>query len=175
MNILDIILLILILAAAVSGFTKGFFVELASVVALVLGIWIGIALSGIVQGGLSKVLSWSPGGLKVMAFVIIFLIVVIVVHLIANIFERGIKAIALGIFSRFAGAIFGAIKAVFILSIMMLVITKIEYYTTTIIPDETKKESKLYGPIENIAPNILPFLKNYREPGVDKKANTGPI
>lgn len=175
MNVLDIILLILIIAAAISGFAKGFFVELASVLAIVLGVWAGIAFSGTVQGWLSKMVTWSPASIKLVAFIIIFLMIVILVHLIANLFEKGIRAIALGIFSRLAGAILGAIKGAFILSVLLIVVTKIEYYTTTIIPDQVKKESKLYGPIDKFAPNILPFLKNYKDPEPERKGNTVPI
>ena len=39
MNAIDIILIIMLIAAAIHGFIKGFFVEFASVAALVLGIW----------------------------------------------------------------------------------------------------------------------------------------
>jgi membrane protein required for colicin V production len=168
MNILDLILLILILAAAISGFSNGFFVELASVAAIILGIWAAIGLSGIVQRWLSHILSWSPSSLKLIAFILIFIIVVIIVHLIARFFEGAIKAIALGIFSRLAGAVVGALKGAFIISVLLIVVAKIEYYTTTIIPEKTKKESKLYEPIDNLAPNILPFLKNYKEPNQTK-------
>jgi membrane protein required for colicin V production len=163
MNVLDIILLILILAAAVSGFSKGFFIELASIASLILGIWAAIGFSDIVQQWLSHILSWSPSSLKLIAFILIFIIVVIIVHLIAKLFENAIQAIALGIFSRLAGAVLGALKGAFILSVLLLVVTKIESFTTTIIPEQTKKESKLYGPIDNFAPNILPFLKKYKE------------
>jgi membrane protein required for colicin V production len=172
MNVLDIILLILIIAAAISGFSKGFFVELASVLSIILGVWAAIAFSGIVQRWLSKMVDWSPTSIKLVAFIIIFIMVVIVVHLIANLFEKGIRAIALGIFSRLAGAVLGAIKGAFILSILILLITKIEYFTTTIIPSETKKESKLYTPIERFAPNIIPYLKNYKEPEPNQGGKT---
>jgi membrane protein required for colicin V production len=163
MNLLDIILLILILAAAVSGFSNGFFVELASVVSLILGIWAAILFSDIVQRWLSHIFTWSPSSLKLVAFILIFIIVIIIVHLIARFFEEAIRAIALGIFSRFAGAVLGALKGAFILSVLLLVVSKIESFTTTIIPEKTKKESKLYEPIDNFAPNILPFLKKYKE------------
>jgi membrane protein required for colicin V production len=175
MNVLDIILLILILAAAISGFTKGFFVELASILAIILGVWAGIAFSGTVQVWLSKMVDWSPVSIKLVAFIIIFLAVVVIVHLIANFFEKGIRAIALGIFSRMAGAVLGALKGAFILSVLFIVVTKIEYYTTTIIPEQTKKESKLYSPIEKLAPNIIPFLKNYKGPDSGKKGNAVPV
>lgn len=164
MNVLDIILLILILVAAISGFSKGFFVELASIASLILGIWAAIEFSDIVQSWLSDIFTWNPSSIKLIAFIIIFIIVVIIVHLIARLFEKAIKAIALGIFSRLAGAVVGALKAAFIMSLLLIVVTKIEYYTTTIIPEETKRESKLYGPIENIAPNIFPLLKSFNKP-----------
>jgi membrane protein required for colicin V production len=169
MNLLDVILLILLLAGAVSGFTKGLFVELASVVSLVLGIWAGIDLSPVVQGWLSKLLSWSPGNLKLLAFILIFLVVTIIVHLVANVFEKTIRAFALGILSRFAGALFGALKAAFFLSILLLLISNIEHYTTTLIPETSKRESKLYRPIENFALHILPFLKSYQKTPVTDK------
>ena len=171
MNILDIILLILLLAAAVSGFTKGFFVELASLLSLVLGVWAGITFSPQVQVWLSKMLSWSQGNIKLVSFILIFIVVAIIIHIIARVFENTIKAFSLGILSRFAGALFGALKAAFFLSILILLITFIERYTITIIPEETKKESKFFSPIENLAPNILPFLKSYQNEEPERKKN----
>lgn len=159
MNVLDIVLVVLIVGAAINGFMKGFFVELASIVSLILGIWAGVEFSAVVQQWLSKYLTWSSDSMRLTAFILIFVFVVILVHLIATLTEKFVKAIALSIFSRLAGAIFGALKAAFVLSILMIIITKIENFTITIIPEKSKMESRLYGPIENMAPNILPFLK----------------
>lgn len=163
MNVVDIILIILIVSAAINGFVKGFFVELASIVSLILGIWAAVEFSGLVQQWLSKYLTWSNDSIRLASFILIFVFVVIIVHLIATLTEKFVQAIALGIFSRLAGAIFGAVKAAFILSILMIIISKIENFTITIIPDKAKAESRLYGPIENMAPNILPFLKAEKE------------
>ena len=163
MNVLDVVLVILIVGAAINGFVKGFFVELASIVSLILGIWAAVEFSGYVQLWLSKYLSWSNDSMHLASFILVFVFVVILVHLIATLTEKFVRAIALSIFSRIAGAIFGALKAAFVLSILMIIITKIENFTITIIPDKVKAESKLYGPIENMAPNILPFLKVEKE------------
>lgn len=171
MNLLDIILLILLLAAAISGYTKGLFVELASIVSLILGIWAGVDFSPHLQVWLSKFISWSPGNLKLLAFIIIFLIVVIVVHLIANVFEKTIRALALGILSRFGGALVSCLKAAFFLSLFLLLFSYVEQYTTTIIPERTKKESKLYQPIVNFAPRLLPFLRSFQKPAPAPKNN----
>ncbi len=172
MNLLDVILLILLLAGAISGFTKGLFVELASVVSLVLGIWAGVDFSPVVQVWLSKFLSWSPGNLKLLAFILIFLVVAFIVHMVANVFEKTIRAFALGIFSRIGGSLFGALKAAFFLSILLLLISNIEHYTTTIIPEKVKQESKLYHPIENLVPRLLPFLKSYQKTPPPDSKNT---
>jgi len=163
MNLVDIVLIILIAGAAINGFVKGFFVELASILSLILGIWAAVKFSGFVQEWLSKYLTWSHDSMRLTAFILIFVFVVILVHLIATLTEKFVKAIALSIFSRLAGAIFGALKAAFILSILMIIVSKIENFTITIIPEKAKAESKFYGPIENMAPNILPFLKKEKE------------
>jgi len=163
MNWVDIILIILIVGATINGFVKGFFVELASIVSLILGIWAAVEFSGLLQQWLSKYLTWSHDSMRLAAFILIFVFVVILVHLIATLTEKFVSAIALGIFSRLAGAVFGALKAAFVLSILMLIISKIENFTITIIPEKSKIESRFYGPIENMAPNILPFLKGEKE------------
>lgn len=172
MNVVDIILIVLIVGAAINGFVKGFFVELASIVSLVLGIWAAVEFSDLVQHWLSKYLTWSNDTMRLAAFILIFVFVVILVHLIATLTEKFVQAIALSIFSRLAGAIFGALKAAFILSILMIIVSAIEDFTVTIIPDKAKSESRLYGPIENMAPNILPFLREEKGPAPTHKPTT---
>ncbi|MCE1197421.1 MAG: CvpA family protein [Marinilabiliales bacterium] len=163
MNIVDLILIILLIAGAVRGFVKGFFVEFASVAAIILGVLSAIYFSGQVRGWLSGLVSWHPGTIKVVAFLLIFFSVLIVVHLIANILEKFVQAVALGILSRLGGAVFGLIKTAFILSFLMYLIARIESFDFKIIPKEEKKESKYYAPIERLAPNLFPFLKDDRE------------
>ena len=163
MNIIDIVLVILIVSAAINGLTKGFFIELASIASLILGIWAAIEFSGFVQYWLSKQVSWGATSTRLVAFILIFVFVVIVVHLVANLTEKFVEAIALGILSRLAGMILGALKAAFILSVLMIIIDKIEFLTVTIIPENIKAESKLYPRIKNMAPTIFPFLKEQIE------------
>ena len=163
MNIVDLILIIILIAAAIRGFVKGFFVEFASVAALILGVVCAMMFSGYVRNWLTGVVSWRPETIKTIAFVIIFISVVIAVHLIANALEKFVRAIALGILSRLGGAVFGVIKTAFILSFLMYVVARIEAYDVTIIPKEPKSNSKYYAPIEKLAPNLFPFLREEKE------------
>ncbi len=141
MNIIDSVIIIILVAAAINGFVKGFFVELASVASLILGIWAAVEFSGFIQKWLSRYLDWSPEMMRIVAFILIFIFVVLVIHLVATLTEKFVRAIALSIFSRLAGAVFGIIKAAFILSILMLLILKIEGFTGTIIPQKQKAGS----------------------------------
>ena len=163
MNIIDLILIIILLAAAIRGFVKGFFVEFASVAAIVLGVLCAMMFSDYLKNWFTGVVSWQPGTIKAVAFLIIFISVLIIVHLIANALEKFVRAIAMGILSRIGGAIFGVIKTAFILSFLMYVIARIEAYDVTIIPKEPKRSSKYYAPIEKLAPNLFPFLRQQKE------------
>lgn len=163
MNIVDLILIIILMAAAVRGFVKGFFVEFASVAAIILGILCAMMFSVYLKNWLSGMVSWRPDVIRTIAFLIIFISVVIVVHLVANALEQFVRAVALGILSRLGGAVFGVIKTAFILSFLMYIIMRIEYYDVTIIPKKPKSESKYWTPIEKLAPNIFPFLREEKE------------
>ena len=171
MNIVDMILVIILIAGAIHGFVKGFFVEFASVAALVLGVLCALMFSVYLSSWLSGVFHWRPETIKTVAFLVIFISVVIVVHLIANALEKFVRAIALGPLSRIGGAIFGVIKTAFILSFMMYLVVKIEAFDVTIIPKQPKSESKYYLPIEKLLPNILPFLKEEKD-DIQKKIVT---
>ena len=171
MNIVDLVLVIILLAGAIHGFVKGFFVEFASVAALVLGVLCALTFSVYLSAWLSGVFHWRPETIKIVAFLVIFISVVIVVHLIANALEKFVRAIALGPLSRIGGAIFGMIKTAFILSFMMYLVMKIEAFDVTIIPKQPKSESKYYAPIEKLLPNILPFLKEEKD-NIQKKIVT---
>jgi membrane protein required for colicin V production len=163
MNIVDLILIIILIAAAIRGFIKGFFVEFASVAALILGVLSAMMFADSLKIWMSGVVSWRPETVKVVSFLLIFIGVVIVVHLIANLLEKFVRAIALGPLSRIGGAIFGVVKTAFILSVLMYVIARIESYNLTIIPKEPKRGSRYYAPIEKLAPNLFPFLREEKE------------
>ena len=60
MNYIDIILVLLLIFSAISGFRKGLIVELASLAALILGIWGAIEFSDITSEFLVENFNWEP-------------------------------------------------------------------------------------------------------------------
>lgn len=110
MNYLDIILIILLFLAAINGFVKGFVEELAGLVALILGVWVAIHFSDSVAQFLVDQFSWKFRNISLVAFLITFLLVVVLVNIVGSYINKLVKAVSLGFLNRLAGLAFGVIK-----------------------------------------------------------------
>jgi len=169
MNYIDIVLAILILIAAVRGFLKGFVFEIASLAAIILGIWGGIHFSHYTAEFMTVHFSWHSEYLWLVSFIIIFIFIVLIIHMLGNILKRILDACAMGFINKLAGMIFGILKAAFILSIVLIFFDALDV-KAHILPETMKKESKVYEPLRSFVKNnfsfidfnqgILPELKN---------------
>ncbi len=160
MNYIDIILVILLLLAAVNGFRRGLISEVASLAALVLGVWGAIEFSYITSEFLTETMGWEPGHLNIISFIITFIAIVILVHLVGSSLSKLVEAAMLGWANRITGLVFGVLKTAFILSILLLVFNKIDE-EVHILSEETKMNSQLYEPIRKFAPSVFPFISNW--------------
>ncbi|MFW6226764.1 MAG: CvpA family protein, partial [Bacteroidota bacterium] len=117
MNYIDIILATILLYAAYRGFSKGFVIQIATLIALLLGIIGAIRFSHFVASVLIEKLELTGKSLPVVSFALTFIGIVILVHLIARLTDTLIKAIALGFINRLAGAVFTIAKFGLIMSV----------------------------------------------------------
>jgi membrane protein required for colicin V production len=157
MNYIDIILGLLLFLSAISGFRKGLIVELASLAALILGIWGAIEFSYLTSNFLIEHFDLKGNNLNVISFIITFIIIVILVHIIGNIVNKLVETVMLEFINKLAGLAFGILRSALILSIILLVFDKIDN-DVKIISREAKAESRLYEPIRNFAPSLFPFI-----------------
>lgn len=157
MNTVDLVFAILLLWAAYRGFTKGFIVQLATLAALLLGILGAVMFSDFTSGLIIKKFEVSGQYLPILSFAVTFIVIVIAVHLLAKALNKLIDAIALGIVNRLLGVLFSLLKTAFIVSIVLVLINKLDN-KYNFIPDKTKEESLLYKPLSNFAPMIFPYL-----------------
>ena len=157
MNILDIILAVPLLWFAYRGFQKGLVIELASLVALILGIWAAIHFSFFAADFLTDNFDIGPKYLPVTAFIITFIVVVLGVILVGKIVEKFINLIALGFLNKLGGLVFGIVKAAFFLSVIALIINSFDDDQSLVTP-KLREGSLLYKPIERFAPSIIPML-----------------
>lgn len=157
MNWIDFVILIILVYGLFRGFTEGLVKELASLVALVLGIWGAIKLSGLTAEKLYDFFDMTGKYVGILAFIITFAVIVIIINFIGVIADRLVKAVALGFLNRLLGMVFGVFKTALILSIFFVVLNAI-HAKHPFLPEEKISQSRFYNPIADLAPAIFPVI-----------------
>ena len=157
MNIFDIIIAALLLFGFVRGFLKGLFVEIASLVALIGGVYGAIHFSYFIGDFLNESVSWTEEYISLAAFAGTFIVIIIVVSLLGKALTKFADFVSLGIMNKILGAVFGALKIGLILSIVFIFFSKMND-TIPFIKKETLESSILYNPVKKIAPLLFPSI-----------------
>jgi membrane protein required for colicin V production len=160
MNYFDLFVLIVLGFAVIRGLQKGFIFELASLLALVLGIVGAVFLSGVTAQWLSNYITSKY--ISIIAFVFLLVGIIILVFLIAKMIDTMIKALALGWLNRIMGAMLAVVKAAFGISLVIFVL-EFSGFGNRIIPPETRSSSRAFSTLEWIAPATFDLLRlNYQ-------------
>ncbi|MEJ2112160.1 MAG: CvpA family protein [Flavobacteriaceae bacterium] len=162
MNVLDIILGSLILLGLIRGLMRGLFVELASITALIVGIYGAIHFSDYAAAFLENRVSWEEKYINITAFAITFVILVLAIALAGKALTKIADFAALGILNKLLGAIFGALKAGFILSVILIILTKTNK-TIPFLDDDTLETSVLYAPVKSLVPMVFPSIEDIKQ------------
>ncbi|GAA4895994.1 CvpA family protein [Flaviramulus aquimarinus] len=170
MGIIDIVLGASILFGLVRGLMKGLFVEVASLVALVAGVYGAIHFSDFAADFLQTKTEWNEKTINITAFAITFVIIVLAIGLAGKALTKLADFAALGIINKLAGSVFGALKIALILSVVLNVFDKLNN-TISLLEDDTKQESILYKPVKSLVPMIFPNLLNSEEDDSSVKTN----
>ena len=125
MNYFDYLLLFPVLYGMYRGFTKGFILELASLIALLAGIYGAMHFSSITFGYLNKVLEIEPSYLQLASYGLTFILIVLLVTISGKILTMLVKMVALGFINRILGAVFGGLKSLLILSVLLMFFDKL--------------------------------------------------
>ena len=157
MNYIDIVLALFLVYGLVKGFSKGLFVEVASLIALLAGIYGAIHFSYFIADWLKTKLDWQPNIIQVLAFALTFLIILFGVSLIGKLITKMINAAQLGFLNKIAGGLFGVAKIGLILSVVINMFGKLND-TIPFISKETLTQSVLYSPVKNFAPTVFPSI-----------------
>src|SRR5690606_6679934 len=130
MSVIDVVLIALILFGLIRGFIKGFFVEIASLLALVLGIYGAIHFSNYAGTYLESKTNWDEKTISITAFAITFVGIVILITLAGKALRNIADFATLELFNKLLVAAFGAVNTLLVLSILLLVFEK----TFTVFP-----------------------------------------
>lgn len=163
MSVLDIVLLVLILFGLIRGLMKGFFVEIASLIALIAGVYGAIHFSHYAVNFISENSEWEEKTVSIIAFAVTFIVIVLVIALAGQALTKLASFAALGIVNKLMGALFGALKMAVIVSVILNVFDSMNR-TIPLTDERSIEESMLYQPVKSLVPLIFPpLLEKSRE------------
>ncbi|HLP73544.1 MAG TPA: CvpA family protein [Bacteroidales bacterium] len=157
MNWIDAAIIIVLVISMITGFINGFIKELASLAALILGIWGAIRFSSFTAAKLYDYFDMTGQYVGIIAFIITFLIIVVCIHFIGILADKIITSISLGFVNRILGVAFGLLKSILIMSVIFVVLNVIDS-KRPFLPHETIEKSTFYNPISDIAPALFPII-----------------
>lgn len=162
MSVIDIVLAVLLLFGLVRGFIKGLFVEVASLVALIAGVYGAIHFSDFAATFLQNKTEWNEKTINITAFAITFIVIVLIIALAGKALTKLADFAALGIINKILGAAFGALKVGLILSVILIVFDSLNK-TLPFTSKEDLEDAVLYEPVKSLAPAIFPSILNKKE------------
>lgn len=168
MNYFDAIIIIPLLWAAYKGFKKGLIIEVASLVALFLGIWGGAKFSSVSASYLGDMFNISEQVMPLLSFAITFILIVIAIFFIAKMLQKVVKMVSLSTINKLAGSAFGILKFVLIIGIVLNIVNNINQ-EITFIDNDMQNSSLLYMPICKIGA-MVPGVSEININGVVENA-----
>jgi membrane protein required for colicin V production len=159
---MDIAIGILLIIGLYQGIKNGLFVEIASIISFILGVFIAIKFSYLVKGFLEGFVSWNPQTVQITSFVITLILVVIGVHLLAKIFTKIASFAFLGWINKLAGGVFSVIKTALLLGIVLNLVQKINV-DNQLISEEKQDNSIFYRPILDTTAFMMPMVNEWIE------------
>ena len=150
---LDIIFAIVIVIALFKGYKKGLIIALFSLLAFIVGIAAAVKLSAAVASYFQPHHSSSSKWLVVLAFVVLFLAVVLIIHMGGKLIEKTFEMALLGWANRLGGVLLYAALYTIIFSVCLFYADKIHLFEKA-----TLSESLAYPYVQPVGPKVIEGL-----------------
>lgn len=160
--LIDVVALGLLVLSLFKGLSKGLIIAVFSFLGFIIGLAAALKLSAVAAEYIGDSVSISQRWLPVVAFLAVFILVVLLVRLGAKMLEGVVQVAMLGWLNKIGGVLFYGIIYFFIFSILLFYAEQVH-----LVKPETTLASIAYPYIRPIAPKImevmgaiLPSLKN---------------
>ncbi|MFK7747499.1 MAG: CvpA family protein [Kordia sp.] len=158
MNFIDIILGGVIVLGFVRGLMKGLFVEIASLIALIAGLYGAIHFSYFAGDFLVENFpSWEEKYVNLTAFAITFIVILIAVTMAGKLLTKVADFASLGILNKILGGAFGGLKMAVITGAALVFFERTNN-TMEFVEQDTIDGSALYEPVKEIGGFVFAYV-----------------
>lgn len=147
---IDLIYALLLVLATIKGFQRGLIVGLFSFVALVVGLAAALKLSTVVAGYLADSVNISVEWLPFVAFMVVFIGVVLLIRLGAKAIESAVEVVMMGWLNRLGGILLYIAMYTLVYSVLLFYAGKMGF-----IQVETIEKSMTFSWIEPLGPKVI--------------------
>lgn len=158
MNTFDIVVIVVISFCLIRGYYKGLIGEISGMIAVIAGFYGAYSYYPLIIEHIARVID-NKAVQNIVAFFLLFLCILIVIHLIAVGIHKILNLVFLGWVDRSCGLAFGAAKGVLIVSVVFVM-------ATLFLPDSTKlfKSSVCSPYIAKVSKSMTVFVsKNTKQ------------
>lgn len=159
MNFIDIIICVPLIYAAYKGFKHGLIIEVFTLLALFVGLYVGIHFSDFVANFLKETFDWESVYLPIISFTLVFLAVGAMVYFAGKAIEKVVKVVHLTPLNKFFGLIFAVLKMLYFVSVLLVIV---ESYDEKghFLPAKQKESALLFKPVKAFSTTTIPGLEN---------------
>jgi membrane protein required for colicin V production len=160
--LLDIILLVLLILAVIKGYQRGLIVGVFSLIAIIVGLAAAIKLSTVVAEYIGKAVKISDTWLPVISFAVVFILVVLLIRLGANMIQKTVEIALLGWVNRLGGILLYVAIYLIVYSVILFYVDQLKLIQPEIIQNSvTYTFIQPWGPrVINGFASVIPFFKD---------------
>jgi membrane protein required for colicin V production len=172
MAVIDYIILSLAGWGFYKGLRKGLLYIVLSLAGIVLGFVLASRFSGILIPVLSERLAWSESHIKWTAYVLVFIIVLLIARLVSYLLEKFFEWTGLGWMNRLAGGVVSALKYLLLAGLLFTAVDEIQK-NFKIFPPDTFAQSTVYEPLVANTRKVIDYAGNWKEKFDKNKDSSG--
>lgn len=163
MSIIDIVIVVILGLGAYEGYRRGFLLGVLGLFGFVLAVILGLYFMDPMNDWLANNVTEFNLGFPIFGFIVVFVLTLLFIKVAGWILKQVMDMVLLGPLDAIVGALFGALKAAFFISLFFWLASlfKLEIHK------EWTKDSEMLYFIEPIAPGIVaaiePFFPSIEE------------
>ena len=154
MNWIDILVLIPLCWFAFKGFKNGFLMEIVSLAALFLGLFISYKFSDLIAMWLTGTTLAKP-----ISFSLCFVLTIVLVNLLGRILKRALKPVLSEFLDKGLGVLFGILKVVLVAGVLFYFIDSVDK-KEILIKHEVKEDSVAYKHLSPVMSHVLEWKES---------------